>query len=306
MDRLSVWASAGHGAAELRSEVLKPAEVGGLSLALKGEGHVTRTESEAAANADGGRLATAEADVWMLRTGIEDSRAFALTGAGSGTGGDGKGRASITPSFKIGVRVDSGDAETGFGADMDGGLAFADPANGISLDMKARALVAHRASGFREWGASASFGWDPRPETDRGLALSLTRSLGASPSGGMEALLSRGTLVDLAAEDDGNGSGFESSGRLEGEIGYGLSDNGARDYRLGWRLISERSASARTRCQKDRNPIGPVGPRVCRARKTHTQVRSMRSRTPRAAPDSHTALGPVLESRTGRKRRPSW
>ena len=277
-DRLSVWASAGHGAGEvtvrpdgvapfaadltmsmgaagLRSEVLKPAEAGGLSLALKGEGHVTRTESEAAANADGGRLAAAEADVWMLRTGIEGSRAFALTGAGSGTGGDGKGRASITPSFEIGVRVDGGDAETGFGADMGGGLAFADSANGISLDMKARALVAHKASGFREWGASASVGWDPRPETDRGLALSLTRSLGASPSGGMDALLSRETLADLAANDDGNGSGFEASGRTEGEIGYGLpafgggftgtpnlgfglSDNGTRDYRIGWRLTS--------------------------------------------------------------------
>ncbi len=100
-----------------------------------------------------------------------------------------------------------------------------------------------------------SFGWDPRPETDRGLSLSLTRSLGASPSGGMDALLSRETLADLTANDDCNGSGFRASGRTDGEIGYGLamfgggitgtpsfgfglSDGGLRQYRIGWRLTS--------------------------------------------------------------------
>ena len=271
-DRLSVWLAAGYGAGEvtvrpdgvapfmadlsmsmgaagLRSDVLKPADAGGLSLALKGDGRFTRTESDAARNAGGGNLAAAEADVWMLRTGIEGSRAFAL--------GDGKDRASVTPSFEIGVRLDGGDAETGFGADMGGGLAFADPANGLSLDLKARALVAHEAPRFREWGASASFAWDPRPETDRGLSLSLARSLGAPPSGGMDALLSRETLADLATNENGtgDGSGFRAAGRLEGEIGYGLpafgggftstpnlgfglSDNGAREYRIGWRLTS--------------------------------------------------------------------
>ena len=272
-DRLSVWLAAGYGAGEvtvrpdgvapfaadltmsmgaagLRSEVLKAADAGGLSLALKGDGRFTRTESDAAGNADGGNLAAAEhTDVWMLRTGIEGSRRFAF--------GDGKDRASVTPSFEIGLRLDGGDAETGFGADMGGGLAFADPANGLTLDMKARALAAHEASGFREWGASASFAWGPRPDTDRGLSLSLTRSWGASPSGGMDALLSRETLADLAANENGSGdgSGFRAAGRLEGEIGcglpafgggftatpnfgFGLSDNGAREYRIGWQLTS--------------------------------------------------------------------
>ena len=278
-DRLSVWLAAGYGAGEvtvrpdgvapfvadlamsmgaagLRSEVLKPADAGGPSVVLKGDGRFARTESDAARNADGGNLAAAEADVWMLRTGIEGSRAFAFGDGQDGKDGqDGQDGASVTPSFEVGVRLDGGDAETGFGADMGGGLAFADPANGLNLDMKARALLAHEASGFREWGASASFAWDPRPATDRGLALSLTRSLGASSSGGMDALLSRETLADLAANENGSGdgSGFRASGRLEGEIGYGLpafgggftgtpnvglglSDNGAREYRIGWRL----------------------------------------------------------------------
>ena len=262
-DRLSAWAAAGYGAGEvrvtpegraamtadlamtmgaagLRSELLKPENGEGLALAVKGDARFTRTSSKAVGSGDG-KLEAADADVWLLRTGIEGARRFAL--------GDG---AAVTPSFELGLRLDGGDAETGVGADMGGGLAFADPKHGLSFDLKARGLIAHEASGFREWGASVSFGFDPRPETERGLALSLTQSWGASPTGGMDALLGRETLAGLAANDDGGR--FEASSRLEGELGYGLaafgggftgtpnigfglSDN-ARDYRLGWRLTS--------------------------------------------------------------------
>ena len=71
----------------------------------------------------------------------------------------------------------------------------------------------------------------------------------------MDALLSRETLADLAANDEDGGAGFEASSRLEGEFGYGramfggaftgtpnigfaLSDGGAREWCLGWRLTS--------------------------------------------------------------------
>ena len=212
-ERLSVWAAAGYGAGELtlrpagtdgnedpaamtadllltmgaagmRSEVLTPEGGNGLTLALKGDARFTRTSSEAATDAKGGKLAASDADVWLLRTGLEGSRRLAL-----GDGGDG---ATLTPSFEVGLRLDGGDAETGFGADLGGGLAFADPGNGLSLDLKARGLVVHEASGFREWGASATLSFDPRPSTDRGLALSLRQSWGASPAGGMDGLLGRG------------------------------------------------------------------------------------------------------------------
>ena len=265
-DRLSVWAAGGYGAGELtlkpdkaraistdlsmamgaaglRSELLKPENGDGLALAVKGDARFTRTSSKAVGSGDG-KLEAADADVWLLRTGIEGARRFAL-----GDGGDG---AAVTPSVELGVRLDGGDAETGVGADMGGGLAFADPRRGLAFESRARGLIAHEASGFREWGASVSFGFDPRPETERGLALSLTQSWGASPSGGMDALLGRETLAGLAANDDGGR--FEASSRLEGELGFGLaafggaftgtpnigfalSDN-ARDYRLGWRLTS--------------------------------------------------------------------
>ena len=268
-ERLSAWAAAGYGAGELkltpggetdgpftadltmamgaagiRGEVLTPPPEGGLALALKGDARFTRTASKATKDANGGNLAAATADVWLVRTGIEGSRRFAPGGAAAGL--------VLTPSFELGVRLDGGDAETGLGVDLGGGLAFEAPRQGVALDLKARGLVAHEAPGFREWGASASLAWDPRPSTDRGLALTLRQSWGGSPTGGMDALLGRETLAGLAAND--NGDTTASAGRLEAELGYGIAmfDGGftgtphlgvgltetGRDYRLGWRLTS--------------------------------------------------------------------
>ena len=269
-ERLTLWAAAGHGSGEvtvtpedragltteltmsmgaagLRSEVLTPEDGKGLALALKGDGRFTRTSSEAV-RSEGGNLAASDADVWLLRLGLEGSRRFALGRAGEG--------ASVTPSFELGLRGDGGDAETGLGADMGGGLAFADPGNGLVFDARARALVAHEADGFREWGAALSGSWDPRPDTGRGLSMSLTQSWGASASGGMDALLSHETLAGLApAEGEDGSDGFRASRRLEGEIGYGWPAFGggftgtpnlgfglsghARDWRIGWRLTPE-------------------------------------------------------------------
>ena len=271
-ERLSLWAAAGHGSGEvtvtpeapgggngtglsadlsmsmgaagMRSEVLRPEDGEGLALAVKGDARFTRTSSDAV-RSDTGNLEASEADVWLVRTGIEGSRPVVL----------GESGVTLTPTFEVGVRLDGGDAETGMGADMGGGLVFADPANGLVFDVKARGLVAHESPGFREWGTSLSGSWDPRPESDRGLSLSLRQSWGASPAGGMDALLSRETLAGLAANDDGAGGDFKASSRLEGgfgyglavfggaftgtpNVGFGLSDGGARDWRVGWRLTS--------------------------------------------------------------------
>ena len=226
------------GAAGLRGEVLRPLEAGGLSLAVKGDVRFTRAASKAAEDAVAGRLMAAGADVWRVRAGVEGARSFMAND---------DAWATITPSFEVGVRLDGGDAETGFGADVGGGVALVDPSRGVTLEMKARGLAAHEAEGFREWGASAALAWEPRPQSGRGLSLSLTQSWGASSSGGMDALLSRDTLVGLAASDTA-----PVGRRLEAELGYGMTvfggdftgapnaaltvTEGGRDWRLGWRL----------------------------------------------------------------------
>ena len=260
-DQVSAWAALGYGAGDLRfqpedgdpvrtdlslalgavglrGEVLRPLESGGLSLAVKGDVRVTRTSSKAAGDTMVGRLMAAEADVWRVRAGVEGARSFMAND---------DPWATVTPSFEVGVRLDGGDAETGFGADVGGGVALVDPGRGVTLEMKARGLAAHEDEGFREWGASAALAWEPRPQSGRGLSLSLTQSWGASSSGGMDALLSRDTLVGLAASDTA-----PAGRRLEAELGYAMTVFGGdftatpnagltltedgRDWRLGWRL----------------------------------------------------------------------
>ena len=278
-DRLSISAAAGYGAGELtltpksetdgpftadltmamgaaglRGEVLAPPPEGGLALAVKGDTRFTRTQSKATRDAGGGRLEAATADVWLLRLGVEGSRRFA-------PGGDAAGMV-LTPSFELGARLDGGDAETGLGVDLGGSLAFAAPKQGVALDFKARGLDRPRGAGLPRMGRERPrFTWDPRPKTDRGLALRLRQGWGGSPTGGMDALLGRETLAGLAADPGsgagaGDNGGAASAGRLEAELGYGialfgggftgtphlgigLSDT-SRDYRLGWRLTSAR------------------------------------------------------------------
>ena len=259
-ERLSVWGAAGYGAGTLtldpegegagkqamqadlsfamaaagaRGELLEaPGDAGGPALALVSDAMFVRTESS---KGEGGNLAAASADVTRLRLALDGSWRFVLAGD-----------AALTPSLEVGVRHDGGDAETGFGVDLGGGLAFAAPKRGLTFDVSARTLVAHEASGFRERGITAALSFDPRPSTDRGLTMSLRQTLGAASSGGADALFGRETLTGLGANDNGGARRLELTagygiamfgGRFTGtpEIGVGLSDTG-RDYSLGWRL----------------------------------------------------------------------
>ena len=256
-DRLSVWGAAGYGAGTLtldpegegageqpmqadlsfamaaagaRGELLEPpGEAGGPALALVSDAMFARTESERPRD-----LAAASADVTRLRLALDGSWRFVLAGD-----------AALTPSLELGVRHDGGDAETGFGVDIGGGLAFSDPKRGLTFDVSARTLVAHEASGFRERGLTAALGFDPLPSTDRGFTMSLRQTLGAASTGGAHALMGRETLSGLGANDTDGARRLELTvgygiamfgGRFTGtpEIGVGLSDTG-RDYRLGWR-----------------------------------------------------------------------
>ncbi|MDD9992734.1 MAG: hypothetical protein OXP75_13120, partial [Rhodospirillales bacterium] len=174
------------------------------------------------------------------------------------------GGATLTPSVEIGLRHDSGDAETGFGIDFGGGIAWSDPTSGLSAELQGRALLTHQANGFRERGVSGSLVWDPAPASARGPRLSLTQTVGGPASGGADALLAQGALTGLAAQpgSDSDGDGDLQHRRLEARFGYGvpawdghfasvpefglgLSDTG-REYILGWRLTDDGSGGAGT------------------------------------------------------------
>ena len=273
-DRRTLWAAAGYGmgdltlrspngkrlstdltmtmgAAGLRSQLAAPEDNGdGFSLAVKGDARFTRTSSKELPSAEG-NLSAAEADIWRLRVGIEAARPMTV----------GAANATVTPSFEMGLRLDGGDTDTGFGTDIGAGVVLANPRNGIHLDLAARGLVAHETADFQEWGAAASLSWDPQPDTEQGFSAQLTQSWGASPSGGMEALLQRQSMAEVAATDDnGEAVRFVADSRLEAELGYGLPlwdgaftltpnigfafSETVRDYRIGWRLSPTPSPAA--------------------------------------------------------------
>ena len=258
-ERLSVWGAAGYGAGTLtltpkneaggdqtpmqadlslamgaagaRGELLEPpGDAGGPALALVSDAMFVRTESESTRG-----LAAASADVTRLRLALDGSWRFVLEGG-----------SALTPSLELGVRHDGGDAETGYGVDVGGGLAFADPKRGLTFDVSARTLVAHEESEFGESGITAALSFDPRPSTDRGFTMSLRQTLGASSTGGADALMGRETLTGFGANDNSGARRLELTagygiamfgGRFTGtpDVGVGFSDTG-RDYRLGWRL----------------------------------------------------------------------
>ena len=212
-------------------------------MTAKTDAMIVRTSTDAVSGA-GGNLAAAKAEATRLRLALEAARPLRLS--------DG---AVLTPSLEVGARHDGGDAETGAGLDLGGGLAFAVPGHGMRAELRGRGLLSHAAKGFRERGVSGSLYWQPGA-AGRGPSLSLTQTLGGSSAGGAGALLGRPTLAGLAA---GPRSGADdlASRRLEARLGYGIAAFGerftltpelaaglsgaGRAYSLSWRL--ERGAA---------------------------------------------------------------
>ena len=129
-------------AAGVRGALLGASPEGaGPALAVTSDALWTRTSSDRTRD-----LAASASDATRLRLGLEGSWRIALDGAGhSETEGAGRraGGASLVPKLELGARHDGGDAETGFGLELGGGLAWSDPALGLTLDVSGRTLLAH-------------------------------------------------------------------------------------------------------------------------------------------------------------------
>ena len=275
-ERLSLWGILGYGSGKLELEVnederwttdttmemaavgarsvLVPAkEPGDLEIAARTDAQLVRMTSDAATGSQGGNLAATQSDTSRLRFMLEGSRSFEV-----GDGG------ALVPSLEVGLRHDGGDAETGAGIEIGGGLSYTDPATGLTVEARIRGLLAHEDADYTELGASGSIRLEP-DATGRGLSFSVAPTWGAA-SGGAERLWSVQDARGLAAND-----GFEPANGLDAQIGYGLSVLGDRavatpyagmsrsetgeTYRLGqrlnmgaseWRLESEFGQENRT------------------------------------------------------------
>ena len=254
-DRITVWGVSGYGSGGLLlTPEGGPGLESGLSMAMAAAG--TRGQLvaggtgsfELAFKADtlwvgtaidgvdgpAGRLKATEAAVTRVRTGLEASRGYAF---GNGL--------SLKPSVEAGLRHDGGDAETGAGIDVGGGLVVSDPSTGLSVDVRMRMLLVHEAEGFSERGVSVSLSYNPTPSTPLGFMARVAPSWGGQATGSAEALWGRETMAGM-----GYGS-LASGNRVDADLGYGLpvgsrfvgtprvgfgTSEYGRDYRLGYSL----------------------------------------------------------------------
>ena len=259
--RMKLWGALGHGTGEvvlkpkmggaltsdiswtmaaggLRGDVIAPPAAGsGAALAITSDALWARTSSDRTRV-----LAASDSDVTRLRLGLEGSWRSALAEGGH-----------VTPKLELGMRHDGGDAETGFGVEVGGGLAWEDPTLGLSLDLSGRTLITHDADDLKDRGFAASLVFDPEPASDRGLSLGLRQDWGGQANGGLDALFRADPLADRTGSSD-------TASRWAAEAAYGLPVFGrrftgsphvglglataARDYSVGWRLTPAANANA--------------------------------------------------------------
>ena len=251
-ERLRLWGAAGYGAgtvtltpetggthktdldwtmaaAGLRGRLLEPAAgQAGPVLALTSDALWAGTGSDQTQD-----LAASESDVTRLRLGLEGSYRVTLDEGGQ-----------VTPRLAVGARHDGGDAETGFGVELGGGLAWRVPAVGLTLDVEGRTLLAHAADDFKDQGVAASLVYQPDPVTQRGPSVTLRQDWGGAATGGVEALFAAAPLAQRQGSAATSRWMAEAAygvpvlgGRFTGSphVGLGLAP-GTRDYRVGWRL----------------------------------------------------------------------
>ena len=221
-----------------RGAMLTPAATGGFGLDLKSDGFLVLMNTQEPAGE-----AVVDADASRVRLVLNGSLEVPLGLAGA-----------LSPSAEVGVRYDAGDAESGVGVELGGGVRYTLPVWGLSVDAGARMLLAHQDRDYREWGARGSIHLDPGTP-GRGLTLAVSTSRGAATTA-TEHLWSVGNAGELMRSDVVPPAG----GRVNAEVGYALevlgstgvltpsaglelNDSGGRIYRLGGSLIQGSAVS---------------------------------------------------------------
>ena len=224
--KVSAWALAGMGSGELtlrqtgkkpmptdismrmgalgvKGQVLDGSGPSGVALNVKSDAMWVGTKSERS-----GDMIATQGDVMRLRLIIQGERTF--------EGGSG---AAFTPSAEVGLRHDGGDAETGTGVEVGAGLRYS--IGSVTIEARARTLLAHEASGYDEWGMSGAIRVTPAA-SGRGLTLSIAPAWGRTGSAA-QRLWSAHDARGLGADNE-----FEADSRLDMEAGYGFGLPGSR------------------------------------------------------------------------------
>ena len=226
-ERTSVWGVLGYGAGELsltpeRSATalgtdltnamaafggrtalsVRTGRAGRFELAARSDARLTSTASDAIEG-----LVGAAGQTGRVRLMLEGSGSMPLAGG------------VLKPTLEAGLRYDAGDAETGAGLEVGGGLGYA--AGRLSVEINARGLLAHQDAGYEEWGFGGSIAYTPS-EDGRGLSMRLGSAWGATQSG-VQSLWSRQDASGLARH-----AAFDAAQRYRAELRYGLDGRKGR------------------------------------------------------------------------------
>ena len=226
-DELSAWGLTGHGRGRMsisdpsieasRHDDVKMdisafgvraslVAAGAFGLDLATDGFVVRTGAQEVVEAS---IPMTEAS--RLRLALEGSRSVSF----------GSGRV-FTASAETGVRRDGGDAETGIGVEVGGGLKYADQDRGLRIEAVAKRLATHEDRDYREWGFGGSISFQPGGTPDRGLSVTMQSSWGGATSG-VERLWSQPVARIQASR------GERANGVFHARLQYGI---GTLDQRL--------------------------------------------------------------------------
>ena len=149
--------------------------VGALELAIKADAFAVQMQSDVVRgqfnDGDAALLNKTDSAVQRLRLILEANRSWALSED-----------SLLTPSLELGVRWDEGDADTGLGTELGGSMTWRHTRLGLDLSARARVLLDHEQSGYKEWGASLSFR-KALGSDGQGLAFALTPTWGQASSG---------------------------------------------------------------------------------------------------------------------------
>ncbi len=251
-DRISAWGLAGRGSGSMtisldgnpaaigmnlgafgaRGAILKPGAAAGIGLDLKSDAFFVAMDSERSS----GGIPAEKANASRVRLAVEGVRSVAVGTAGV-----------LGLSLEAGLRRDGGDAETGMGIELGGGTRFSHRALGLTVEARARALLAHQDENYEEWGFSGALVFDP-DGTTQGFSMRVQSLWGAS-MGGVDRLWSQRTMDGIAGHP---GAADRRDGRLNARFDYGIDAFGesalmtpfavvslagedVRAYRLGWR-----------------------------------------------------------------------
>ena len=175
---------------------MRAGETGQFELALRTDAMLTDTASMAVAGLSAGEGATSR-----IRLILEGSGSLPAFGG------------VLAPKVEAGLRYDGGDAETGAGLEVGGGLAY--EMARLTVQVDGRVLLTHQDQNYEEWGYSLSFVYQPG-EDGRGLRYQAGSQWGAAHSG-VQSLWSLQNAGGLA-----NGAPTGNGQRYTAELGYGF------------------------------------------------------------------------------------